>query len=119
MHGLAEAQHKYDKELPNETAAYFRRDELEFNPEVHRPRFATSSITDSQVEKFIADLVAAPNKDIFLENTIGALPRSASNEFQLQIAVANQWVKDPESVGSIIGPVFWRWAKNAAIAAQP
>lgn len=118
MNALAAAQRKYDREEPQDTASFFRKDEIEFDKEIHRPRFSTVSVTDSEVEQFIADLDAASNKDIFLENTIGALPHSASNEFSLHIAVAHQWVRNKEAVGETIGPVFWQWAKNATYLAR-
>lgn len=118
MNGLHEAQHLYDGREPADTASFFRKDEIEFDKEIHRPRFSTVSVTDSEVEQFIADLDAATNKDIFLENTIGALPHSASNEFSLHIAVAHQWVRNKEAVGELIGPTFWHWAKNATYLAR-
>jgi hypothetical protein len=43
------------------------------------------------------------------------LPRAASNELALHMAVAQQWVRNKEAVGQIIGPTFWQWAKAATI----
>lgn len=115
MQALPKEQRKYDRELPVDSFQAVRA--VEFNKDDHRPRFSTESVTDDVVEKFIAELVAAPNKDIFLENNIGALPRSASNEYPLQIAVAQQWVKDVSAVGEIIGSAFWQWAKGSTFIA--
>lgn len=113
MNGLAPAQHKHDSQLPEDTASFFRRDELEFNKDEHRSRFNTAYVTDQQIEQFIVDLDAAHDKDLFLENTIGALPRSASNDYPLHIAMAHLWVIKRDAVDEIVGRVFWQWAKNA------
>lgn len=118
MSTLATEQRKYDRQEPGDTAIFFRKDEIEFNKELHTSRFPTTYAADQQVERFIAELVAAPNKDLFLENNVGAFPRSATNEFALQIAVARQWVESPEAVGALVGPVFWQWAKNTTYAAM-
>lgn len=118
MNALATEQRKYDRQEPGDTAIYFRKDEVEFNADIHAGRFPTTYAADQQVECFIAELVAAPNKDIFLENNLGAWPRSASSEYALHVAVAQQWVKDNAAVGDTIGPVFWQWAKNATYTAM-
>jgi hypothetical protein len=119
MQGLAEAQRIHDSRLPSDKETYFRDDELRSEVEdllrEPRPRARYITVTDDQIEQFIAALVAAPDKDIFLENTIGALPRAASNELALHMAVAQQWVRNKEAVGQIIGPTFWQWAKAATI----
>lgn len=127
MHTLTEnpaatAQRRHDRALPRDAASYFRDDELKFEVQdmLKEPVARNGSrynITDIQVEKFIVDLVAAPNRDIFLENYVGALPRASSEEFQLHVAVARQWVKNPEAVGEIVGPAFFAWAKKATLAA--
>lgn len=118
MNALATEQRKYDRQEPGDTAIFFRKDEIEFDKELHTSRFPTTYAADEQVERFIAELVAAPNKDIFLENNLGALPRSASTEYAMHVAVAQQWVKDMASVGDTIGPVFWQWAKRTTYAAM-
>lgn len=118
MSALATEQSKYDRQEPGDAAIFFRKDEIEFDKETHTSRFPTTYAADQQVERFIAELVAAPNKDLFLENNVGAFPRSATNEFALQIAVARQWVENPEAVGALVGPVFWQWAKRTTYAAM-
>lgn len=118
MIGLAEAQRKHDRRTPEDMTPFLRADEIEFDKEQHTSRFPTTYAADQQVERFIAELVAAPNKDLFLENNVGAFPRSATNEFALQIAVARQWVENPEAVGALVGPVFWQWAKRTTYAAM-
>lgn len=119
----ATAQRNYDRALPNESRDYFRADELGHDPididfrEVGPRNGSRYHVTESQIEKFIVDLVTAPNRDIFLENTVGALPRAASNELAIHVAIARQWVKNKEAVGDIVGPAFWTWAKQATLAA--
>jgi hypothetical protein len=120
MNGLEQAQRIHDARLPQETAEYFRKDELEDARDMYREpvrRGFPPAVSDEQIEQFIVELVASPNKDLFLENRCGFLPRSASNECELHIAVARQWVKDKAAVGETIGPVFWRWARHCAIEA--
>lgn len=118
MNALAKAEHLHDRRLPDDMTPFLRADEIEFDKETHTSRFPTTYAADQQVERFIAELVAAPNKDIFLENNLGALPRSASSEYALHVAVAQQWVKDNAAVGDTIGPAFWQWAKNATYTAM-
>lgn len=116
MNGFNQAQRQYDRELPTDSAAYFRADELAAHKETYREpqqRARVIAPTNEQVEQFIADLVAAADKDIFLENKVGTHARAASNELALHMAVADQWVHDKEAVGSTIGRVFWVWAKQA------
>ncbi len=109
MDGLAKAQRHYDRPILD----IVHVSEVDFDKEIHLPRFTASSVTDTDIERFIADLVAAPNKDIFLENALGLSARDCA----LHIAVARQWVADKEAVGSTIGRVFWTWARNCAIEA--
>lgn len=112
MNGLAQAERDFDRRLPAEG---YLVDTSEYDAERdYRPRVAF--ITDADVEKFIADLVAAPDKNLFLEETVGTLPGA---DFNLHIAVAKQWVKDVKAhgcanVGDLIGPAFWKWAKHCA-----
>jgi len=106
MNNLAAAQRHYDRMIP-ECAHVAER---EFDKEV-APRFTASSVTDTDVEQFIADLVAAPNKQIFFENRLGLNAR----DHKLHIAVAQLWVHDVALVHPTIGAVFWSWAKNSTI----
>lgn len=118
MNAVAKAEHLYDRRTPEDMGAFLRPDEIEFNKEQHTSRFPTTYAADQQVERFIAELVAAPNKDLFLEKNAGTFPRSASNEFELHLSVAEQWIKNKEAVGELVGPVFFRWAKNLTYTAM-
>jgi hypothetical protein len=109
MNGLAREQRKYDRPVLD----CVHVSGVEFDKELHLPRFTAASLTDTDVEQFIAELVAAPNMTIFFENRLGLM----ACDYWLEIAVARQWVADKEAVGSTIGPVFWRWARNCAIEA--
>lgn len=118
MSALATEQRKHDRQEPGDCAIYFRADELEFDKEIHTPRFTSTQATEEQTERFIAELVASPDRDFFLEKNAGTFPRSASNEFELHLSVAEQWIKNKEAVGELVGPVFFRWAKNLTYTAM-
>ncbi|MGB7194064.1 MAG: hypothetical protein WBD81_11455 [Collimonas pratensis] len=110
MDGLTSAQWKYDRMTP---AGYSQTNGIDFDKELHLPRFSAATMSDSDVENFIVQLVTATNREVFLENSIGAIAR----DHALHIAVARQWVADKEAIGSIIGPAFWAWAKKSTIEA--
>jgi hypothetical protein len=105
----AAAQRNYDRALPSDNIIV-RELDVE---EITLPRFTAASVTEADVEQFIAELVAAPNKQIFFENRLGL----AARDYKLQIAVAQLWGHDVNAVHPAIGQVFWSWARNCAIEA--
>lgn len=103
------AQRNYDRALPSDNIVV-RELDVE---EITLPRFTAASVTDADVEQFIAELVAAPDKKIFFENRLGLDAR----DLHLHIATARLWVLDKAAVHWIIGACFWTWAKKCAIEA--
>lgn len=67
-------------------------------------------VTDTQVEQFIETLAT----EGVMYDELG-FPKNAGS---IYIAVAQQWVRDKEKVGELIGPTFWQWAKSAAQLAE-
>lgn len=103
MQGLAQAERLYDSRLPEAILVAVEDDNI-FNVPTVRV------ISESDVEKLIAELAHTGEiPDIFGQFT------SASD---INHAIAKQWIADKEAVGSIIGPVFWRWAKACTYLAM-
>lgn len=118
---LAKAHSSFDRIIP--TAAPTERENVlreEVEEMLREPTYpaARIQVAVQEVEKFIADMVAAPDPDLFLENTIGAFPRVTSHELGMHMAIARQWVANKEAVGEIIGPVFWAWARQITFTAR-
>jgi hypothetical protein len=67
-------------------------------------------VTDEEIEQFITDLAASGMYD----DELGC-PKSAPSVHR---AVARQWVQGRDFVGEIIGPEFWRWARDCARLAK-